>query len=58
MAVRGRIRVAELDGFRGGHAVADRSGEAEADGAEMEERDVDLQAVGDLADPVVEHGVA
>jgi hypothetical protein len=58
MAVRGADPAAQLDGLPGGHAVAHRPGDREAHAAEVEQGGVDPEAVGDLAETVVEHGVA
>jgi len=49
---------AQLDGLPDGHAVAHRPGDREAHAAEVEQGGVDPEAVGDLAEAVVEHGVA
>jgi hypothetical protein len=49
---------AELDRFGRGHRVAQRAGDRELDAAEVDQRGVDLESVGDLADAVVEDGVA
>jgi hypothetical protein len=58
MAVPGADQPAQLDGLPSGHAVAHRPGDREAHASQMEQGGVDLEAVGDLADAVVQHGVA
>jgi hypothetical protein len=50
--------VAQLDGVGSGNGVAQRSGDREADAAEVQQGEVDLDTAGDLAYAVVEHGVA
>ena len=49
---------AQLDGLLGGHGVADRPGDRKAYASQVEQGGVHLEAVGDLADAVVQHGVA
>ena len=49
---------AQLDGVLRSHAVADRSGNRELHLTQMKDGDVDVESLGDLADAVVEHGVA
>ena len=57
MAVRGGpARTARR--LPGVHAVAHRPGDREAHASQVEQGGADLEAVGDLADPVVQHGVA
>ena len=48
----------QLDRFAGAQRVAQRAGGREADAAEVDERGADVDPVGDLADAVVEDGVA
>ena len=48
----------ELDRVLGGHRVVERTGDREADAAEVEDRGADVEAVRDLAHAVVEDGVA
>ena len=58
MAVRGRTRRHSSTASPAGHRVAQRPRHRELHAPEVEEGDVDLQAVGDLAHAVVEHRVA
>ena len=56
--MRGRDEPAQLTASRGGHRVAQRPGDREPHAAEVQQRGVDLEALGHLRDAVVEHGVA
>jgi hypothetical protein len=58
MTVRGRTSRHQLDGLSGVHAVAHRPGGPEAHASQVEQGGVDLEAVGGLADAVVQHRVA
>jgi hypothetical protein len=49
---------AERDGVSCRRRVSHRSRDRKPDGAEVQQRRVDLDAVGDLADAVVQRGVA
>jgi len=50
-------QAAQLDRIAGRHRVAHGARHREAHAAEVEQRGVDLQAAGDVAHAVVEHGV-
>jgi hypothetical protein len=54
----GADQLARLDGLPGVHAVAHRPGDREAHASQVEQGGVDLEAVGDLADAVIQHRVA
>ena len=49
---------AEFDTFVDGHRVAQRPGHREPHAAQVEDGDVDIDPIGDLADAVVEDRVA
>src|SRR5215207_9003463 len=51
-------QAAQLRGLPGGHAVAHRPSDREPHTPEVEQGGADLEAVGDLVDAVVQHGVA
>ena len=49
---------AQLDGVARGHGVSNRPGDRELHPAHVHDRNVDVESIGNLADAVVEHGVA
>ena len=51
-------RAAQLDGVTSGHRVTNGPGDRELHFAQVQDRDVDVESIGDVADALVEHGVA